>query len=286
MRRKIAIILLAAAMMTGCGKTPHSGTGAQDVAVEAEASADVSRTAGEAEDKEETEDREETEVDVRPEAAHVSEESEAEPAILPIREPTAAPELSASREPTSAPEPSASREPAASQKPEAAPEPTPVPAHTCRWDGGSVTRTATCGSEGILTYTCTSCGKTRTESIAKTTHGSTVTVLAFGQQEPDCFWGAKYDVKCGTCGEYLDTTYREALGHAGNEGVVTCQPDCTGGGSIKYTCTRCGFEWSEVYSQVQPHTWVEGIKKETDWVNGGTKEVPYLYCSVCGKRQD
>lgn len=268
MRRKIAIIMLATAMLTGCRNTSRDGTGAQDAAVGAEVSADAHQAAGEAEG------REEAEIDAGPKAAQVSEE------------PTAVPEASAIQEPAAAPEPVASQESAASQKPEAAPEPTPVPAHTCSWDGGSVTQTATCGSEGILTYTCTSCGKTRTEDIAKTAHGSTVTVLAFGQQEPDCFWGAKYDVKCGICGEFLDTTYREALGHAGNEGVVTCQPDCTGGGSIKYTCVRCGFEWSEVYSQVQPHTWVEGIKKETDWVNGGTKEVPYLYCSVCGKRQD
>lgn len=280
MRRKIAIILLATAMLTGCGKTPHSSAGAQDAAVGAKVSADVSQTAGEAED------REEAEIDAGSEASQVSEESTAVPEASASQEPTTVPEVSASQEPTAAPEPAESQEPAAPKKPEAAPEPTSVPAHTCSWDGGSVTRTATCGSEGILTYTCTSCGKTRTEDIAKTAHGSAVTVLAFGQQEPDCFWGAQYDVKCGTCGEHLDTTYREALGHAGNEGVVTCQPDCTGGGSIKYTCIRCGFEWSEVYSQVQPHTWVEGIKKETDWVNGGTKEVPYLYCSVCGKRQD
>lgn len=116
--------------------------------------------------------------------------------------------------------------------------------------------------------------------------GSTVTVLAFGEHEPDCFYGAKYDVKCGDCGKCIDVIYREPLGHAGDEGVVTCQPDCTGGGSIRYTCVRCGAEWSEAYGQAQPHTWVEGSRKETDWLNGGTKEVSYLYCSVCGKREE
>ncbi len=124
------------------------------------------------------------------------------------------------------------------------------------------------------------------ESIASTVHGSTVTVLAFGQCEPDCFHGAKYDVKCADCGVCLDTVYKEALGHARDEGVVTCLPDCTGGGSIKYTCTRCGSEWSETYGRLQPHTWVEGIKQEFDWTEGEMKEVPYLYCSVCGRRKD
>ena len=117
-------------------------------------------------------------------------------------------------------------------------------------------------------------------------NGSTVTVLAFGEQEPDCFYGAKYNVKCRDCDKILDVIYREPLGHAGNEGEVTCWPDCTGGGSIRYTCVRCGAEWSEAYGQVQPHTWVEGSRKETDWLHGGTKEVPYRYCSVCGQREE
>ncbi len=120
----------------------------------------------------------------------------------------------------------------------------------------------------------------------KAAHGNTKTVLAFGQQEPDCFRGAEYDVICADCGEVLDVIYREALGHARDEGRVTCLPDCTGGGSIRYSCTRCGAEWSEAYGQVQPHTWVEGIGRETDWENGGSREIIYLYCSVCGKRQE
>lgn len=134
--------------------------------------------------------------------------------------------------------------------------------------------------------------ETGRESAAASAHvchmdsGSTVTVLAFGEHEPDCFYGAKYNVKCRDCGNILDTIYREPLGHTGNEGEVTCQPDCTGGGSIRYICVRCGAEWSEAYGQVQPHTWVEGNRKETDWSNGGTKEVPYLYCSVCGQREE
>lgn len=116
--------------------------------------------------------------------------------------------------------------------------------------------------------------------------GSTDTVLAFGEHEPDCFYGAKYDVKCRECGKALDVVYREPLGHTRDEGEVTCLPDCTGGGSIKYTCIRCGAEWTEACGEVQPHVWVEGVRKETDWDNGGTKEITYLYCNVCGKREE
>lgn len=218
MRKKVVIILMVAVimtavMMTGCRNEPYIGTPSQD-------------TAGAAD------------IDVGPEAAQASEESES------VLKPESGRKPEVSSEPESGREPEIS--PAAVAVPEEA-----TPIHTCSRDGGS-----------------------------------TVTVLAFGQHEPNCFYGAKYDVKCKDCGECLDVIYREPLGHAADEGVVTCQPDCTGEGSVRYTCIRCGAEWSEAYGQVQLHTWVEGIRKETDWVNGGTKEIPYLYCSVCGQREE
>jgi hypothetical protein len=36
--------------------------------------------------------------------------------------------------------------------------------HTHSWDGGTVTQAATCGSDGVMTYTC-GCGETKTEVI-------------------------------------------------------------------------------------------------------------------------
>ena len=41
------------------------------------------------------------------------------------------------------------------------------------WNKGEVTIPATCTAEGIKTYTCTSCGTTKTEAIAATGHGAT-----------------------------------------------------------------------------------------------------------------
>ena len=189
--------------------------------------------------------------DTKTEGEQVREESET------VQEPAASGESGPSRRPEAIEKsetvqgPVTVEESEACQEPEAVQESAAASAHVCRMDSGS-----------------------------------SVTVLAFGEHEPDCFYGAKYDVKCVDCGKCFDVIYRGPLGHAGDEGVVTCQPDCTGGGSIKYTCIRCGAEWSETYGQVQPHTWVEGSRKETDWDNGGTKEVPYLYCSVCGIREE
>ena len=46
----------------------------------------------------------------------------------------------------------------------------PIPATGHSWDNGKVTKEATCTETGEKTYTCITCQKTKTESIAKTGH--------------------------------------------------------------------------------------------------------------------
>lgn len=41
--------------------------------------------------------------------------------------------------------------------------------HKHTWDSGKVTKAATCKETGVKTYTCSGCGQTKTETIAKTT---------------------------------------------------------------------------------------------------------------------
>lgn len=41
--------------------------------------------------------------------------------------------------------------------------------HKHTWDSGKVTKAATCKETGVKTYTCSGCGQTKTEAIAKTT---------------------------------------------------------------------------------------------------------------------
>ena len=41
------------------------------------------------------------------------------------------------------------------------------------WNDGKITTSSTCTTEGIKTYTCSSCGTTKTEAIAATGHGAT-----------------------------------------------------------------------------------------------------------------
>ena len=49
--------------------------------------------------------------------------------------------------------------------------------HTHTWDAGKITAAPTCTTTGIKTYTCTSCGATRTENIDKTEHYFNKTVI-------------------------------------------------------------------------------------------------------------
>lgn len=53
-----------------------------------------------------------------------------------------------------------------------------ITVHTHKWDSGKVTKAATTTSTGIRTYTCTVCGETRTETIAriKTTPVKKITI--------------------------------------------------------------------------------------------------------------
>ena len=69
-------------------------------------------------------------------------------------------------------------------------------AHT--WDNGTVTKPATCGEEGVKTFTCTVCGATRTEPIAKLTahtwNGGSVT------KAPTCTAKGVRTFTCTVCG--------------------------------------------------------------------------------------
>ena len=255
MRKRIVIILMMSVMMTGCSNVPYIGAPLQD-------------TAGE------------ENIDAGQEVTQVSEVSEAilKPETLPRFEAGNEQEVSSVSEAGKEQETNSETEVNNGQEVSSVSEAANEQAVSSRFETGNEqevnSEAEAVPNEETPVHTCS------------LDAGSAVTVLAFGQHEPNCFYGAEYAVKCSECGKCLDTVYRGPLGHTGNEGVMTCRPDCTGEGSIRYTCIRCGAEWSEAYGQVQPHAWVEGIRKETDWINGGTKEIPYLYCSVCGKREE
>ena len=135
-----------------------------------------------------------------------------------------------------------------------------------------ITKQPTCTSEGTKTKTCTQCGATVTETIAKLSHSYTTTVVA-----PTCTADGYTLHKCSVCGtSYKDNTTK-AAGHSYGNSVVTKQPTCTSEGTKTKTCTKCGATVTETIAKLS-HSYTTTVVAPTCTTNGYTLHK----CSVCG----
>ena len=135
-----------------------------------------------------------------------------------------------------------------------------------------VTKQPTCTSEGTKTKTCTQCGATVTETIAKLSHSYTTTVVA-----PTCTADGYTLHKCSVCGtSYKDSTTR-ATGHSYGNSVVTKQPTCTSEGAAIKTCTKCNATVTETIPKTS-HKYADTVVAPTCTTDGYTLHK----CSVCG----
>ena len=104
------------------------------------------------------------------------------------------------------------------------------------WNGGTVTKTATCKEAGIKTYTCTACNATKTETIAKTNShnwsGYKVT------KEPTCTAAGTQTRTCSVCGE-TESQSVPATGHSYGAWATTKEPTCTEKGVETRKCSKC-----------------------------------------------
>ena len=131
------------------------------------------------------------------------------------------------------------------------------------WNGGAVTKAATCKEDGVKTYTCTACNATKTETIAKlTTH-------TYGS------WTKVNDTThkhvCSVCSK------EETANHTWNSGVVTKAATCKEEGVKTYTCTTCSATKTETIAKLTTHTYGSWTK-----VNDTTHK---HVCSVCSKEE-
>ena len=135
-----------------------------------------------------------------------------------------------------------------------------------------ITKQPTCTSEGTKTKTCTQCGATVTETIAKLSHSYTATVVA-----PTCTTNGYTLHKCSVCGtSYKDSTTK-ATGHSYGNSVVTKQPTCTSEGTAIKTCTKCNATVTETIPKTS-HKYADTVVAPTCTTNGYTLHK----CSVCG----
>ena len=135
-----------------------------------------------------------------------------------------------------------------------------------------ITKQPTCTSEGTKTKTCTQCGATVTETIAKLSHSYTTTVVA-----PTCTTDGYTLHKCSVCGtSYKDNTTK-ATGHSYGNAVVTKQPTCTAEGTKTKTCTKCNATVTETIPKTS-HKYADTVVAPTCTTDGYTLHK----CSVCG----
>ena len=104
------------------------------------------------------------------------------------------------------------------------------------WDSGAVTLSPTCQRTGTMTYECTSCGGTKTETISKTSHEYSI---YRSRIEPTCTSsGRTSGYECRWCSATTCSTL-PALGHSYGAYSVTEQPSCTEEGKETAKCSRC-----------------------------------------------
>ena len=104
------------------------------------------------------------------------------------------------------------------------------------WDGGVVTTQPTESKEGVRTYTCKTCGETKTEAIEKLvhTHDYTEQVTA-----PTCTEQGYTTYTCA-CGHSYRDDYVSATGHSYGEWYVTVEVSCLNDGEEQRDCKTCG----------------------------------------------
>ena len=145
------------------------------------------------------------------------------------------------------------------------------------WDGGKITKAATCTAAGTKTYTCTRCKKTRTETIAATGHKAVKDAAVAATCETT---GKTEGSHCSVCGTVLKAqTTTAALGHSWDGGKVTKAATCTAAGTKTYTCTRCKKTRTETIAATGHKVVKDAAVAATCETTGKTEG---SHCSVCG----
>ncbi|MBQ7874504.1 MAG: hypothetical protein IJ306_05015 [Oscillospiraceae bacterium] len=112
---------------------------------------------------------------------------------------------------------------------------TTVPALGHSYDEGVVTTEPTCEGKGVKTYTCATCGGTKTEDVPELGHDYQYEIV----KEPGCEEEGERKVTCSRC-DYEKIEAIEALGHEWGAWKVVKQPSYTEEGLSQRVCEKCG----------------------------------------------
>ena len=158
-----------------------------------------------------------------------------------------------------------------------------------KWNEGKVTTEPTCTEEGVKTFECTVCGKTKTEKVEALGHDwdNDFTV----DKEATCEETGLKSIHCKRCDIKKDETVIPAKGHVAGEKKIenATEAVCEAGGSYDEVvyCTVCNKELSrttvktEAKGHVKGKVKIENATEATCEVGGTYDEV--VYCTVCKK---
>ena len=136
---------------------------------------------------------------------------------------------------------------------------------------------ADCTTEGSISYTCSRCGETRTETIDTIGHAYTTVVTP-----PTCTAPGYTTYTCGNCGHSYVGEQTPPAGHR-YEGTVTA-PTCTEAGYTTYTCAVCGDSYVGDETPAAGHDYGDGsVTKIATCTEAGVRTYT---CSVCGESYD
>ena len=131
-----------------------------------------------------------------------------------------------------------------------------------------VTTAATCGKEGVKTFTCSVCGDSYTEAISAT-----------GAHTYD----NACDADCNVCG-----ATRTPAAHV-YVGEVTISATCGADGVKTYTCSVCGVSYTEAIPATGTHTYDNACDADCNACGGTRTPADHVYsancdttCNVCG----
>jgi len=126
--------------------------------------------------------------------------------------------------------------------------------HSHKYDSGTVTKKASCTAAGVKTFTCSTCGSTKTEAIAKLSHDYAAATC-------------KAPKTCKNCG----ATSGSALAHKYDNGTVTKKATCKNTGVKTFTCSACKATKTESIPKLTTHT-----------PGAAATETTPQTCKVCG----
>ena len=154
-----------------------------------------------------------------------------------------------------------------------------------KWNPGTITTEPTCTEEGVKTFECTVCGKTKTEKVEALGHDWNEDFTV--DKEATCEETGLKSIHCKRCDSKKDETVIPAKGHVAGEKKIenATEAVCEVGGSYDEVvyCTVCGKELSRttVKTEAKGHKWNPGtITTEPTCTEEGVKT---FECTVCGK---